>query len=532
MKSPTLSLTNFIDRLSRLEARANEAEERAIQAEQRASRAEAHANDLEHRTANLAAAVVEPNRVSRRNLLLKAAGVGAAAIGVATIAGARPRDAAASFAITGGALNNSDGPTTLLSNTGVTANPVFKADANQAANPTTNVDGVWGVATGRYSGVVGFGGNKGGTGFYGAGGPGIAGVIYGGSGIIVFGGPNFTPSGYGTAGKFYGDGASDGTAAGYGIESYGAGNGAGVYSFGGRGTTATPKTGGGNGVQGYGGPGGNGGIFIGDANNVNPAIPAHGIFGGGNALGVGAWFAGGRAQIQMVPNAGIGAPTAGRHYHGDMFMDASEVIWICTADGIPGTFRPLQPAGFNKTLFTTVSTQQYLYTGSDGATWADMDPVNLALTINPSFNCLAILSASSDLWTAVAGLNQDIGISVAGGSLPSTAGQPEAWKESGGFAGTYSPNAAYVEAIVPLAAGTAYTVKVVWKTNKPAAGGSIYAGAGPIGGKFSPTKLTALLIATNPGGAASLPAGPAPEFKREPIMSPPDALPGTPILKR
>jgi len=30
----------------------------------------------------------------------------------------------------------------------------------------------------------------------------------------------------------------------------------------------------------------------------------------------------------------------------------------------------------------------------------------------------------------------------------------------------------------------------VWKTNKPASGATIYAGAGPIGGKFSPTRLT------------------------------------------
>ena len=40
--------------------------------------------------------------------------------------------------------------------------------------------------------------------------------------------------------------------------------------------------------------------------------------------------------------------------------------------------------------------------------------------------------------------NQDIGISVIGGVYPTTAGQPEAWKESGGFAGTFSPNAAFV----------------------------------------------------------------------------------------
>jgi hypothetical protein len=42
-----------------------------------------------------------------------------------------------------------------------------------------------------------------------------------------------------------------------------------------------------------------------------------------------------------------------------------------------------------------------------------------------------------------------------------------AWKESGGFASTYSPNAAFVQALVPMAAGNSYTVVLVWKSNLP-----------------------------------------------------------------
>jgi hypothetical protein len=49
---------------------------------------------------------------------------------------------------------------------------------------------------------------------------------------------------------------------------------------------------------------------------------------------------------------------------------------------------------------------------------------------------------------------------------------------------------------VPLAAGASYTIKLQWKTNRQASGATIYAGAGPIGGKFSPTRLRVLLIAT------------------------------------
>jgi hypothetical protein len=109
----------------------------------------------------------------------------------------------------------------------------------------------------------------------------------------------------------------------------------------------------------------------------------------------------------------------------------------------------------------------------------------LVLTITPTVNSVAILSGNADLWTANPGYNQDIGIDVNGTIT--------AWKESGGFAGTFSPNAAMVQTVFPMSAGTTYTVKIRWKANKPASGATIYAGAGP-SAPFSPTSLTALLI--------------------------------------
>src|SRR5439155_7397228 len=207
-----------------------------------------------------------------------------------------------------------------------------------------------------------------------------------------------------------------------------------------------------------------------------------------------------------------GAPTTGPHFAGDLYMDGNAVIWICIVTGTPGAFMPLQPGGWHNALFSAVSTLQYTLV-SDGVTWVDMDAANLELTITPSYNCQAMLSASADLFTSFGGLNQDIGISVSGGAYPTTAGQPEGWKESGGYAGTFSPNAAGVQTIVPLATGVAYTIKVVWKANKPASGHAIYAGAGPIGGKYSPTRLTAWLVPTNPGG--TIPLTPAKPYVHE-----------------
>jgi plastocyanin len=137
-------------------------------------------------------------------------------------------------------------------------------------------------------------------------------------------------------------------------------------------------------------------------------------------------------------------------------------------------------------LFTAASTQQYTLANSDGSVWHDLDTTRLSLAIAPKADATALISANADLWTANSGFNQDLGIDVNGTII--------SWKESGGFAGTFSPNAAFVQTVFPMTAGTTYVVKLKWKSNKPAAGASLYAGAGPIGAQFSPTRLTAQLV--------------------------------------
>ena len=150
--------------------------------------------------------------------------------------------------------------------------------------------------------------------------------------------------------------------------------------------------------------------------------------------------------------------------------------------------------------YGSLSTGQYTLTGSDGAQWVDIDAARLSLMVTPATDSMALISGNADLWTASAGVNQDLGIAVTGGAYPTHNGQPEAWKESGGFAGTFSPNAAFVQGVVPMRAGMTYVVKLQWKSNKPAAGATIVVGAGPIGADFSPTRLTVQLL-----GAAGTP---------------------------
>jgi hypothetical protein len=151
-----------------------------------------------------------------------------------------------------------------------------------------------------------------------------------------------------------------------------------------------------------------------------------------------------------------------------------------------------------------LSNRQYMLSNSDGVTWTDIDPGALMLTVTATVNSQAIISGNADLWTASAGYNQDLGISISGGTgtgagvYPTVAGQPEAWKESGGFAGTFSPNAAFVQTVATLNAGTTYTIKLQWKTNKAAPGTVIVAAAG-LGPEFSPTRLTAILMPITTG---------------------------------
>jgi hypothetical protein len=156
-----------------------------------------------------------------------------------------------------------------------------------------------------------------------------------------------------------------------------------------------------------------------------------------------------------------------------------------------GTFSPTRliadvvPASRNA-VTTTASNSQYLLTNSDGQSWADIDPTHLSLTITPTSDITAVITGNADLWTATVGYNQDLGISIDGTVV--------AWKESGGYAGTFSPNAAAVQAVYPLKAGTTSVIKLQWKANKPAAGVGIYAGAGA-GPTYSPTMLTVRLQA-------------------------------------
>jgi hypothetical protein len=141
-------------------------------------------------------------------------------------------------------------------------------------------------------------------------------------------------------------------------------------------------------------------------------------------------------------------------------------------------------------VLDAVSNNQYHLASSDGSSWSAIDGSTLTITVNRTDNCLVTLTGNADLWTAVAGVNQDLGITVTPADAVAYPSYLIGWKESGGYAGTFSPNAAAIEAMFAMPGGTSYTATLVWKTNKASAGAT-YAAAGQP--PYSPTRLTAVL---------------------------------------
>ena len=154
--------------------------------------------------------------------------------------------------------------------------------------------------------------------------------------------------------------------------------------------------------------------------------------------------------------------------------------------------------------YSSVTTNQATLANSDGVTWtdlADSTGSGVSVAVEPPFSATALITASADLFTNTAGINQDLAVAVS----PTPVGfssQQVAWKESGGYT-PYKPNATLVQAVVPLTAGIPYTIKLQWKSNT-ANSASIFAGAGS-SAPYSPTSLDVLLSCI--AGTTSCPSG-------------------------
>jgi hypothetical protein len=224
------------------------------------------------------------------------------------------------------------------------------------------------------------------------------------------------------------------------------------------------------------------------------------------------WKEAGGSAAAFSPNAAfLQAPyamSAGTTY-------LVEVVWKANRPAIGATVAtgagPIG-SGYSPTELTAqilpagaqsvVSTLQYKLAKSDGSTWQEMDPSRLVTSFSPAQSEDAVISGNADLWTGNAGYNQDLGIFVSEDGGPS---QLLAWTEAGGAAATFSPSAVSVQTVYPVVVGNTYVFSLGWKANWPAQGTAIFAGAGPIDGAYSPTRLTVYPLAPQwPGSASNL----------------------------
>jgi hypothetical protein len=84
---------------------------------------------------------------------------------------------------------------------------------------------------------------------------------------------------------------------------------------------------------------------------LGSSFSSRGVFGRSNGTGIGVAgestsgyggeFTGGKAQLRLVPKSTGGKPKGGSHSKGEIYMDSKGALFVCTANGTPGTWRKL-----------------------------------------------------------------------------------------------------------------------------------------------------------------------------------------------
>jgi hypothetical protein len=78
--------------------------------------------------------------------------------------------------------------------------------------------------------------------------------------------------------------------------------------------------------------------FAGSFSTQPPGGPFGVVGTGTGATALGGLFQGDRAPLRLVPSADAGAPSLGAHQRGELVVDSNGTLWLCTADGSPGTW--------------------------------------------------------------------------------------------------------------------------------------------------------------------------------------------------
>jgi len=83
---------------------------------------------------------------------------------------------------------------------------------------------------------------------------------------------------------------------------------------------------------------GDGVLGIGKVGVHGTSRSGNGILGEGGS-GYGGQFKGNRAQLRLAPTTRTGQPTTGAHQVGELYLDKTGSLFICTMAGTPGTWR-------------------------------------------------------------------------------------------------------------------------------------------------------------------------------------------------
>lgn len=286
--------------------------------------------------------------VSRRALLSRAGAAAVAAVAAGTILDTREAKAnhlgpgiSVDFVVT----HNEAAGTTAVFGDAPNGEGVVGRGRDYGVRGTGNHGVLGKSSTFGFAGVVGD--NDRGDGVRGIGKRGVWG--FGETGVY---GSSFTFGSSGVLGQF-----TDGTSGGHGVRGEGVGanfagvlgrndtgtgvrgegsttaeNVAGVRGLGKTGVWGSSSTAGRQGV--YGQHTGQGYGVVGDGRGSGNA----GILGR-NSTGYGGAFEGGQAQLRLKPAGTAGKPTTGTHSKGELYLDSQATLWLCVANGTPGTWR-------------------------------------------------------------------------------------------------------------------------------------------------------------------------------------------------
>ena len=288
--------------------------------------------------------------VSRRWLLSKA---GAAAVGVAAAGALMLREPRRAKAHHLGDMDPSIFPEEVLTHY-VDANSDDQSTAILGRTASSGASAVFGINAGTGPGV---GGSNDGPG------PAVEGTAYGSGGTGVKGTGRYGVWGESDQAGFYGVFGRNNLTDGTGVRGVGAKTGVLGESRNGMGVKGTSSAanlgaveghndGGGAGVSGVGKVGmlafshTNGWIASWGRHTANgygvAGDSAQGVGVSGESTGgYGGLFGGGKAQLRLKPASTAGKPTSGSHSIGEIYMDSRATLFVCVADGSPGTWKKL-----------------------------------------------------------------------------------------------------------------------------------------------------------------------------------------------